>query len=120
MPMKKSGRMLVNVVLRRTMQLSTKWIESGRADTRELNKDDLKEIKEINHLIDRIQGRINRENLIPQFTLFINFTVTFIRPNKQRKQKVTIAASSRRRAYKIVRAMYGKKTTIIHKLTTER
>ncbi len=108
MPLTKSGRLLCAITQRLILKVSNDYIANGV-----VNREDL---WHINSLIDRISKRLNRESekLFPQSRIFQNFTVTFIKPNRKRKQIEVVAASTKRRAYKIIRQRYGKQTQIIY------
>jgi len=106
-PLTRSGKLLVSILQRKVIIAATDYIEKGAA-----NKQD---IEDINKLVSRIQGRLDRESikLFPQSVLFQNFKITFIRPKRKRKQTLTVDASTRHQARKMIRDLYGKQTQII-------
>jgi hypothetical protein len=73
-------------------------------------------VKIINRLIDRIQGRLDRELEImyPQVALFQNYTVTFIRPKRKRATTQRVSASDKQQAIRLIREQHGKTTKIIN------
>jgi hypothetical protein len=104
-PKSKSGRLLCSITQRLILIAASEYIATGSA----------KNIKVINHNIDRIQKRLNKEtkNKYPQAELFMNFSVTFIPANRKRKKTTVVTASTKRRAHKFIRMVWGKETKIL-------